>query len=68
MSLAIFWCEFGESFFFYLATLANSGLDLTSRQACTAEDMGEVEFLDVNIHCMPTEDDFGHVIKNLVNP
>ena len=38
----------------------SSGLELTFRQACTAEKTGEVEFLDVN-HCVTIEDDFGFV-------
>ena len=45
----------------------NSGLELTFRQACTAEKMGEVEFLDVN-HCVTIEDDFGFVTKDFVKP
>jgi len=45
----------------------NSGLELTFRQACTAEKTGEVEFLDVN-HCVTIEDDFGFVTNNFVKP
>jgi len=45
----------------------NSGLKLTSRQACTAEKTGEVEFLDVN-HCVTIEDDFIFVTKDFVKP
>ena len=45
----------------------NSGLELTFRQACTAEKTGEIEFLDVN-HCVPIEDDFGFVTKDFVKP
>ena len=45
----------------------NSGLELTLRQACTAEKTGEVEFLDVN-HCVTIEDDFGFVTKDFVKP
>jgi len=45
----------------------NSGLELTFRQACTAEKTGKVEFLDVN-HCVTIEDDFGFVTKDFVNP
>ena len=42
-------------------------MELTFRQACTAEKTGEVEFLDVN-HCAATEDDFGFVTKDFVKP
>ena len=45
----------------------SSGLELTFRQACTAEKTGEVEFLDVN-HCVTIEDDFGFVTKDFVKP
>jgi len=45
----------------------SSGLELTFRQACTAEKTGEVEFLDVN-HCVTIEDDFGFVTKDVVKP
>ena len=45
----------------------NRGLELTFRQACTAENTGEVEFLDVN-HCVTTEVDFGFVTKDFVKP
>ena len=45
----------------------NSGLELTFRQACTAEKTGEVEFLDVN-HCVTIEEDFGFVSKDFVKP
>ena len=45
----------------------NSGLELTFRQACTAEKTGEVEFLDVN-HCVTIEDNFGFVTKDFVKP
>ena len=45
----------------------NSCLELTFRQACTAEKTGEVEFLDVN-HCVTIEDDFGLVNKDFVKP
>jgi len=44
----------------------NCGLELTFRQACTAEKTGEVEFLDVN-HCVTTEDDFDFVTKDCPN-
>ena len=40
-------------------------MELTFRQACTAENTGEVEFLDVN-HCVTIEDDFGFVTKDFV--
>ena len=42
-------------------------MELTFRQACTAEKTGEVEFLDVN-HCVTIEDDFGFVTKDFVKP
>jgi len=42
-------------------------LELTFRQACTAEKTGEVEFLDVN-HCATIEDDFGFVTKDFLKP
>jgi len=45
----------------------NSDLELTFRQACTAEKTGEVEFLDVN-HCVTIEDDFAFVTKDFVKP
>ena len=45
----------------------NSGLELTFRQACTAEKTGELEFLDAN-HCVTIEDDFGFVTKDFVKP
>ena len=38
----------------------NSDLELTFRQACTAEKTGEVEFLDVN-HCVTAKLKPGHV-------
>jgi len=47
------------------SAFANSGLELTFRQACTADQMGEVEFLDVN-HCTTTENDFGYATKDFV--
>ena len=46
---------------------ANSSLELTFRQACTADQKGEVEFLDVN-HCITTDVDFGFVTKDFVKP
>ena len=49
------------------SAFANSGLELTLQQACTAEKTGEVEFLDVN-HCVTIEDDFGFVTKDFVKP
>jgi len=49
------------------SAFANSGLELTFRQACTADQKGEVEFLDVN-HCITTDDDFGFVTKDFVKP
>ena len=45
----------------------NSGLELTFRQACTAEITGEVEFLDVN-NCVTIEDGFGFVTEDFVKP
>jgi len=36
-------------------------------QACTANQKGEVEYLDVN-HCIPTEDDFGFATKDFIKP
>ena len=45
----------------------NSGLELTIRQACTAEKTGEVAFLDVN-HCVTIKDDFGFVTKDFLKP
>ena len=45
----------------------NSGMELTFRQACTAEKTGEVEFLDVN-HRVTIADDFGFVTKDFVKP
>jgi len=36
-------------------------------QVCTAEQMGEVEFLDIN-HYTTTEYDFGFVTKDFVKP
>jgi len=42
-------------------------LELTFRQACTADQKGEVEFLDVN-HFITTDDDFGFVTKDFVKP
>jgi len=47
------------------SAFANSGLEPTFRQACTADQNGEVEFLDVN-HCITTDDDF--VTKDFVKP
>ena len=47
----------------------NSGLELTFRQACTAEKTGEVEFLDVN-HCVTIEDgtiEDDHLIDAQIN-
>ena len=38
------------------SAFANSSLELTFRQACTANQKGEVEFLDVN-HCITTDVD-----------
>jgi len=48
------------------SAFSHSGLALF-RQACTVEQAGEVEFLDVD-HSMTTEDDFGFVTKDLVQP
>jgi len=45
----------------------SSGLELTFRQAYTAEKTVDVEFLDVN-HCVTIEDDFGSVTKDFVKP
>jgi len=45
----------------------NSGLELTFRQACTAEETGEVEFLYVN-HCVTIEVDFVFVTKDFLKP
>ena len=45
----------------------SSGLELTFRQACTAEKTGDVEFMDVN-HCVTIEDDFGFVTKDFLKP
>jgi len=49
------------------SAFANSGLELTFRQAWTADQKREVEFLDVN-HCITTDDDFGFVTKDFVKP
>jgi len=49
------------------SAFANSGLELTFRQACTADQKGEVEFLDVN-HCITADDDFGFVTKYFIKP
>jgi len=49
------------------SAFSNSGLELTFRQAWTADRKGEVEFLDVN-HCITTDDDFGFVTKDFVKP
>ena len=40
-------------------------LELTFRQACTADRKGEVEFLDVN-HYITTDDNFGIVTTDFV--
>ena len=45
----------------------NSGLELSFRQACTAEKTGEVEYVDVN-HCVTIKDDFGFVTEDFVKP
>jgi len=37
------------------------------RQACTADQKDEVEFLDVN-HCITADDDFGFVTEDFVKP
>ena len=50
-----------------ISAFENSGLELTFRQAYTAEKTGEVEFLDVN-HCVTIEYDFGFVTKDFVKP
>ena len=50
-----------------ISSFENSGLELTFRQACTTEKIGEVEFLGVN-HCVTIEDDFGFVTKDFVKP
>ena len=47
------------------SAFANSGLELTFRQACTADQKGEVEFLDDN-HCITTDDAFGFVTEDFV--
>jgi len=49
------------------SAFANSGLELTFRQACTADQKGEVEFLDVN-HYITTNDDCDFVTKDFVKP
>jgi len=49
------------------SAFANSGLELTFRQACTADQKGEVGFLDVD-HCITTDKDFGFVTKDFVKP
>jgi len=49
------------------STFSNSGLELTFRQACTADQKREVEFLHVN-DCITTDDDFGFVTKGFVKP
>jgi len=50
------------------SAFANSGLELTFRQACTADQKGEVKLLDVNNHCITTNDDFGFVTEDFVKP
>ena len=49
------------------SAFANSGLELTFRQACTAEQTGEVEFLEVN-YCITTEDNLRFITKDFVKP
>ena len=49
------------------SAFANSGLELTFRQACTADQKGEVEFLDVN-HRITTDGYFGFVTKDFMKP
>jgi len=46
-----------------VSAFANSGLEPTFRQACTAEQVGEVEFLDVN-RCITFEHDFWFATKD----
>jgi len=41
---------------------------LTFRQACTADQKREVEFLHVNDCIITTDDDFGFVTKGFVKP
>ena len=52
------------------SAVANSGLELTFCQACTADQKGEVEFVDANDvnHCITTDEDFGFVTKDFVKP
>jgi len=47
------------------SAFADNDLELTFRKVCTADQTGEVEFLDVN-HWITAEDDFGFVTKNFV--
>jgi len=47
------------------SAFANSDLELTFRQACTADQKGEVEFLDVN-HFITNDDDFDFVTKDFI--
>jgi len=49
------------------SAFTNSGLELMFHQACTANQKGEVEFLDVN-HCITADDDFGFITKDFVKP
>jgi len=49
------------------SAFANRGLELTFRQACTGDQTGEVELLDVN-HCITIDDDLHIVIKDFVKP
>jgi len=47
--------------------LPTSGLELAFRQACTADQKGEVGFLHVK-HCKSTDDDFGFVTRDFTKP
>jgi len=49
------------------SAFANSGLELTFRQACTADQKGEVQFLDSN-HRVTTDNDFRFVTKDFIKP
>jgi len=51
----------------FTSAFAHGSLKLTFRQVYTAEQTGEVEFQDVN-HCTTTEDCFGFVIEDFLNP
>ena len=49
------------------SAFANSGLELTFRQACTGNQKDGVEYLDVN-HCITIDDGFGFFIVDFVKP